>query len=167
MEPVGHHSENGPFTRPNDPQSRCFGDPEFRRHFRQKFTWTSVKTLAMKPVGHHGKNGPFTRPNEPGAGKPPPPILPIFVCYSPRDFMLVTMAKTAHLQGQTCPEAGKPPILSIFVSYKSNGFYGDSKFQRHFCHKFTWTSIKTIAMEPVGHHGQKGPFTRSNDPQSR
>ncbi|KAG5607809.1 hypothetical protein H5410_029301 [Solanum commersonii] len=38
-----------------------------------------------------------------------PPILPIFVCYSPLDFMLwsqlVTTAKTAQLQGQTIPGA--------------------------------------------------------------
>ncbi|KAH0774583.1 hypothetical protein KY290_011720 [Solanum tuberosum] len=31
-----------------------FGDPEFRPHFCQKYTWTSVKALSMEPVGPHG-----------------------------------------------------------------------------------------------------------------
>ncbi|KAG5607817.1 hypothetical protein H5410_029309 [Solanum commersonii] len=56
MEQVVHHGHNGPFKRSNEPRSRFFGDPKFRRHFCQKITWTSIKTLTMEPVGHHGQN---------------------------------------------------------------------------------------------------------------
>ncbi|KAG5608035.1 hypothetical protein H5410_019316 [Solanum commersonii] len=85
--------------------------------FSLKITRSSVKTLAMEPFSNHGK----------------PHILPIFVCYYPRDILvtrnsnvifakklhcpplrpsygaqLVTMAKTAHFKGQTILGAGKP-----------------------------------------------------------
>ncbi|KAG5578681.1 hypothetical protein H5410_049308 [Solanum commersonii] len=45
-------------------------------------------------------------------------------------------------------------------------FYDDQEFQRQLCQKLTWTSGKTLAIEPVGYHGQNGPFSRSNEPQS-
>ncbi|KAG5613727.1 hypothetical protein H5410_013551 [Solanum commersonii] len=96
---------------------RFIGDPEFRRHFCQKFTWTSVKTLEMEPVGHHSQNIPFSRS---------------------------TTAKTAHFQVQTILESSK--------------FIGDKEFRCHFFQKFTWTSVKTLVMKPVGDHGQNGPF---------
>ncbi|KAG5608039.1 hypothetical protein H5410_019320 [Solanum commersonii] len=115
-------------------------DLESHCHFRQKFTWTYVKTLAMEPVGHHGHNGPFSKSNKPRTSKPP--ILLIFLCYSPWDLLvtqnfdviftknldgpslrtwlwsqLVTTAKTTHFQGPTNPRAGKPTILKIFMYY--------------------------------------------------
>ncbi|KAG5578678.1 hypothetical protein H5410_049305 [Solanum commersonii] len=105
MDPVSRHGENNPFTRSNDPQS---SDPEFRRHLCQKLTWTSVKTLDIDPVRRHNqkdtfttsnepqstvvpvwrhcKKDPFTSSNEPREGKSL--ILPIFMCYSPRHFMV-------------------------------------------------------------------------------
>ncbi|KAG5608037.1 hypothetical protein H5410_019318 [Solanum commersonii] len=70
--------------------------------------------------------------------------------------------QNTHFQGQTRPGAGKPPILLIF----STRFIGDPKFRRHFCQKFTWTSIKTIAMEPVCCRGHNGPFSKSHKPRS-
>ncbi|KAG5578680.1 hypothetical protein H5410_049307 [Solanum commersonii] len=45
-------------------------------------------------------------------------------------------------------------------------FYGDSDFRPHFCQKLTWTSNKTLAMDSVSCHDQKGPFTRRNEPKS-
>jgi len=140
---------------------------------------------------------------------------------------LALMAKTAHFQGQTSPEAGKPTILSIFVCYSPwifwwsgiptsllpkfylnvsqdhtygaswpsrpkrpifkvklsseqvnpqfcrfscaivHKFFGDPELRHHFCDNFSWTSVKTLPMELVGPHGQNGPFSWSNDTQSR
>ncbi|KAG5608033.1 hypothetical protein H5410_019314 [Solanum commersonii] len=67
MDQVGPHSQNGPFSRSNDPRSSPwnFCDPKFPPHFFQNFTWTSVKTLAMEPVVHHVQNGSFSRLNDP------------------------------------------------------------------------------------------------------
>ncbi|KAG5608042.1 hypothetical protein H5410_019323 [Solanum commersonii] len=72
------------------------GDPKFRRHFHQKFTWSSVKTLVMNPVGHHGQNGLFSKSNNPWSRKPP--ILPIFVYetnWSPRPKLPIFKVKRA------------------------------------------------------------------------
>ncbi|KAG5568916.1 hypothetical protein H5410_064079 [Solanum commersonii] len=104
---------------------------------------------------------------------------------------LALTAKTAHFQGQMIPGAGKPPILSIFIrplkpylwSQLSltakrpilkvkripgvvHGFFRDPEFRPHNFQNFTWTSVKTLPMEPVVPHGQNGPFSRSNYPQS-
>ncbi|KAH0746182.1 hypothetical protein KY285_007841 [Solanum tuberosum] len=51
---------------------------------------------------------------------------------------------SAHFQGQTIPGVD---------------------FRRHFCQKISWTSIKTLDMEPTGPDGQTGQFSRSNDPR--
>ncbi|KAG5600587.1 hypothetical protein H5410_031957 [Solanum commersonii] len=66
------------------------------------------------------------------------PLLPIF--------HLFTMPKTAHFQSQMSPTL---------------------EFRCHLFQKFTRTSIKTLRIKLVGHHGQNGPFSRSNDPLSR
>ncbi|KAG5568913.1 hypothetical protein H5410_064076 [Solanum commersonii] len=80
MEPVGHQGQNGPFSRSkrspkqvNLPfcQYSCaivhgiFGYPDFRPHFCQNLTWTSVKTLSIEPIGTHGQNNLFSRLNDP------------------------------------------------------------------------------------------------------
>ncbi|KAG5569112.1 hypothetical protein H5410_058878 [Solanum commersonii] len=80
MESVVPDSQNGPFSsygvsgpkrpifkakRAPEQISIFFGDPEFRRHFCQKISWTSVKTLVVEPVGLDGQNDPFSRSNEP------------------------------------------------------------------------------------------------------
>ncbi|KAG5578697.1 hypothetical protein H5410_049324 [Solanum commersonii] len=122
-------------------------------------------------------------------------MLPVFVCYNPRHFMvtqnfdviftkilhgpplrpyiwsqLVTMDKSTHFHYQTSPRASKPPILLIYnqlVAHpkqpiyklkraleKSTTFYGDPKFRCYLYQKHTWTIVKTLAMNPVGPHGQ-------------
>ncbi|KAG5578704.1 hypothetical protein H5410_049331, partial [Solanum commersonii] len=86
MDPNGHHRQNISFSMSNEPRNLSYrarwsprpkrpifnvklaseqsvgfiGHPEFQRHFHQKFTWTSVKTLVMEPVGHHSQNVPFS-----------------------------------------------------------------------------------------------------------
>ncbi|KAG5578682.1 hypothetical protein H5410_049309 [Solanum commersonii] len=144
----------------------------------------------------------------PRVGKPP--ILPIFMCYCPRHFMvtrnsdvwsqLVGTSNSTYLQVKTSLKAGKPPILPILMFCRllyfmmtwnydlwsqlvstaktahlksetspeqSTKFYGDPKFRYHFCHKLTWTFVKTLAMEPIGRHDQNSPLTRSNEPHRR
>ncbi|KAG5600591.1 hypothetical protein H5410_031961 [Solanum commersonii] len=61
------------------------------------------------------------------------------------------MAKITHIQGQTSPTV-------------VNGIFGDLELRRHFCQFFLWTSVITLAMEPVYPDGQNDPFSRSNDP---
>ncbi|KAG5607807.1 hypothetical protein H5410_029299 [Solanum commersonii] len=101
-------------------------------------TWTSVKTLVVNPVGHHDQNIPFIRSNDPRSS--------YGANWSPRP---------------------KQPIYKVKRSpEQSTRFYGDQKFRRHFCQKFTRISIKTLAKESVSHHGQNVSFTRSNDPRS-
>ncbi|KAG5600598.1 hypothetical protein H5410_031968 [Solanum commersonii] len=52
METVGHHGQNDPFSQSNEPYSSLwiFVDTKFRHHLFQKFTWTSIKSLAMEQV---------------------------------------------------------------------------------------------------------------------
>ncbi|KAG5627726.1 hypothetical protein H5410_012944 [Solanum commersonii] len=82
MESAGPDGETDSFSRSNDPRAvhGFFGDPEFRRDFYQKNSWTSISTLSMEPIGFDGQTDPFSKSNEPRAGKPP--SLSIFVCYS-------------------------------------------------------------------------------------
>ncbi|KAG5578701.1 hypothetical protein H5410_049328 [Solanum commersonii] len=61
----------------------------------------------------------------------------------------------------------KRPIYKVKrASKQSTSFYGDPEFPHHFCLKFTWTSLKTLAMYQVSHHGQNDPFTRANESRS-
>ncbi|KAG5578700.1 hypothetical protein H5410_049327 [Solanum commersonii] len=228
MKPVGHHGQNGPFSRLNEPQFnpwvllvtpnfdvifaknlhgspselsyRSSWSPQPKRPIH-KVKQTSEQTFDMESVSTT-KTAHYKGQTSIGADKYP--ILPIFMCYSPQDFMVtnisdvifakklhgppsrpwlwsqfVTTAKTAHFQGQTRPGANltyganlssrpKRPISKVKqIPKQSTGFYGDTKFQRHFYQKFTWTSVKTLVMEQVRHHGQNGPFTRSNNPRNR
>ena len=92
------------------------------------------------------------------------------ICGLPsRRCLCIWLAITAcptHLEGQTSPEASIPLILTIFVCY-SKPYFGWSGFWCQKCHNFSWTSIKTFSMHPVGHHVLYDPFGRSNDPQSK
>ena len=45
-------------------------------------------------------------------------------------------------------------------------FFGWSGFWRKKCQIFSWTSIKTLYMHTVGHHGLSRPFGGSNEPRS-
>ncbi|KAG5607811.1 hypothetical protein H5410_029303 [Solanum commersonii] len=71
MEPIGHHGQNDPFTRSNDPRRRE------APHFADSRLWSKLVTTA-KTSNLHGQTTP-------GVGKPL--ILPIFVCYIPRYFI--------------------------------------------------------------------------------
>ena len=70
-----------------------------------------------------------------------------------------------NLEGQTSPEASIRLISTIFVCY-STPFFGWSGFRRQKCQIFLWTSVKTLSMHTVWHHGLSDPFGRSNEPRS-
>ena len=70
-----------------------------------------------------------------------------------------------HLESQTSPEASIRLISTIFVCY-STPFFGWSGFRRQKYQIFSWTSVQTLSMHTVGHHGLSDPFGESNDPRS-
>ncbi|KAG5593613.1 hypothetical protein H5410_034845 [Solanum commersonii] len=136
MEPVGHHSQNVPFTRSNDPRNLSYSASwsTWLKRPIYKVKRSSKKTLANEPVGHHGQKGPFTKSNVPRISWSPWPKHPIY-------------------KVKRAPK-------------KSTRFYGDLEFRRHFCQNFTWTSVKTLAIDPVRHHGKNDPFIVLSYPRS-
>ncbi|KAG5582362.1 hypothetical protein H5410_052989 [Solanum commersonii] len=62
MEPVVHNGQNDLFSGLNEARSSpwIIGDSNFRRHFCQKISWTSLKTLDIELVGPNGQNRPFS-----------------------------------------------------------------------------------------------------------
>ncbi|KAG5576312.1 hypothetical protein H5410_056446 [Solanum commersonii] len=79
----------------------------------------------MELVGPDGKIDLFSRSNDPQSKQTP-------------DFADFCTRKPAHFQGQMIPEAVKPLVLAIFV------------FPMSFFMKFSWTSIKTLAVGSIG-----------------
>ncbi|KAG5591687.1 hypothetical protein H5410_042201 [Solanum commersonii] len=45
------------------------------------------------------------------------------------------------------------PYFANFSCANSPWIFGDSEFRRDFCQTFSWTSVKTLAIEPVGFDG--------------
>ena len=78
---------------------------------------------------------------------------------------LAITACSTHLEGQTSSEASIRLISTIFMCY-STPFFGWYGFRRQKFQIFSWTSIKTLSMHTVGHHGLCGPFGGSNEPRS-
>ncbi|KAG5574363.1 hypothetical protein H5410_054497 [Solanum commersonii] len=101
----------------------------------------------MEPVGPHDQNGPFSRSNKPQSIWPSRPKRPIF----------------------KVKQALEPvnPSFCQFSCAIVHGFFADLEFEPHFCQNFSWTSVKTLVIMPVGPHGQNGPLSRSNEPRSR
>ncbi|KAG5578698.1 hypothetical protein H5410_049325 [Solanum commersonii] len=125
----------------------------------------------MEYVCCHSQNSPFTRSNKPQRRA------------SWSTWRKRPIYKDKRTTGQSMAFYGDPefrcyftknlhgpplrPSLCSQLVYTSMTFHGDTEFRRHFFQKFTWTSIKTLAMEPIGLHGQNGPFIRSNESRSR
>ncbi|KAG5568918.1 hypothetical protein H5410_064081 [Solanum commersonii] len=132
---VGFHGQNNTFSRSNDPRIHgIFRDPEFRPHFCQNLTWTSVKTLSTEPVGTHGQDNPFSRSNDPleqamdfleiqNSDIIFSKILPGHLLRHYLWSQLALTAKTDHFQGQAILETSKHPILSIFMCYSPWNFW--------------------------------------------
>ena len=77
----------------------------------------------------------------------------------------VITACQAHLEGQTSPEASIRRISTIFVCY-STPFFGWSGFRRQKCQIFLWTSVKTLSMHTVGHHGLSTHLEGQTSPEA-
>jgi len=79
---------------------------------------------------------------------------------------LAFTAKTSHFKGQMCPEQETPQFCR-FSSAIVHGLFGDLEFRHNFCQNLSWTSVKTLDMDPISPRGQNVPFCRSNVTQSR
>ncbi|KAG5576402.1 hypothetical protein H5410_056536 [Solanum commersonii] len=66
MDSVGPDGQINHFLYQRNPGSvnGSFGDPDFRRHFCQKFSCTFIKTLALEPIGFDGKINLFSTSNK-------------------------------------------------------------------------------------------------------
>ncbi|KAG5600597.1 hypothetical protein H5410_031967 [Solanum commersonii] len=184
MEPVGPDDQNGPYSRSNEPRSNQLALTARTDHFHghtipeQNFDVIFSKNVHERPLRPKLRSQlaliakTAHNQGQTSLGTSKPPILPIFVCYSSPFFLVfqnsnwITTTKTTHFQGQTCPRAGKPPVCLFFECY-CPWIFVDLKFQRHSFQIFIRTSIKTLPMELVGHHGQNDPFSRSNEPHNR
>ncbi|KAG5578657.1 hypothetical protein H5410_058791 [Solanum commersonii] len=123
----------------------------------------------MEPVSLHGQSGTFSRSNKPradlryGTYYPSRPNWPIFkVKRAPEQTSVKTLAmELVGPNGQYNPFSRRPlrPYLwsQLALTAKRTHFQGQTNPGAR-------TSIKTLAMEPVGPHGQNGPFSKSNEP---
>ncbi|KAG5574357.1 hypothetical protein H5410_054491 [Solanum commersonii] len=155
-QPVGPHDQNGPFSMSKDPRSSK--TPHFADF--QPYVWSQLALTAKtthflgqtipkaEPVVSDRQNGPFSMLNHPRSS-----ILPGHTLGTYLRSQLAFTAKASHFQGQTIPGAVGPHGQNVPFLKSSDP-------------RSNWTSVKTLAMEPVGLHGQKGPFLRSNDLQS-
>ncbi|KAG5569188.1 hypothetical protein H5410_058954 [Solanum commersonii] len=58
-------------------------------------------------------------------------------------------------------ERVNPPVCQFSCAIV-NGCFGDPDFQRYFCQNFSWTSVTTLAIEPVVHGFFNDPNFRRN-----
>uniref|UniRef100_M1AVU6 Uncharacterized protein n=1 Tax=Solanum tuberosum TaxID=4113 RepID=M1AVU6_SOLTU len=145
---VGSHGQNDPFSGSNVPRSRK--TPHFANFLMlQSMDFlASVKTLAMEQVVTHGQNGPFSRPNDPKSR--------ISTSFLVKIFMDI---RSSLSYGASCPSRLKRPY---FQGQTSTG----AEIRLHFSQNFSWTSVKTLVMEPIVPHSQNGPFSRSSYPRA-
>ncbi|KAG5591705.1 hypothetical protein H5410_042219 [Solanum commersonii] len=156
IEAVGPDGQTHPFSGSNEPQKQTsiflfynpwiFGDLEFWRVFCRNFSWTSVNSLVMDPVGLNRQANSFTRSNDPQSRQ-----TLTFI-----DFPLVLKGKLAHFKGQTSPRAGKPPFF--FANFRHSYV--------NFATKNSWTSVKTLAIEPVGPNEKLAHFQSQTIPRA-
>ncbi|KAG5576418.1 hypothetical protein H5410_056552 [Solanum commersonii] len=140
-----------------------FGDLNFLRHFCKYFSWTSINILATEMVGPDGKIGLFSRVH----GSFGDPNFLHHFCKN----ISWTSWKTLAMEPIGPNGFLTSFLLKFFVDIRHDlsyeyihGSFGDPYFRRHFCQKFSWTSVKTLAMEMVGPDEQTGPFSRSVKP---
>ncbi|KAG5600593.1 hypothetical protein H5410_031963 [Solanum commersonii] len=165
IKPVGHHSQNDPFSRSNDCQSR--------RQFSQIFYGCPLRHLLWSQLALTSKTSHFQGQTSPGVGKTPHFAnfhVPSYGASRPR------WLKRPISKVKQAPEIStsfflktymnvNPAYDQFFVCYRPWIFVG-AEFRRHLFQEFTWTSLKTFAMEQVDHHGQNNLFSRSNDPHN-
>ncbi|KAG5591679.1 hypothetical protein H5410_042193 [Solanum commersonii] len=143
IELVGPDGKFKPFSWSNEPRA------EFRCDFCQKFSWTSVKTLDSELVGPNGQTNPFSRSNDPEK-----------LNHSLFQFYRPSWSRWANwpIFKVKRAQSRQTPFLPIFRVH-SPSIFGDPKFQRDLCQKFSMTSVKTPIIEPVSPDEQTGPFS--------
>ncbi|KAH0746147.1 hypothetical protein KY285_007804 [Solanum tuberosum] len=109
----------------------------------------------MELVGPDGQIGNFQGQTIPGSGKPPTSVKTLAMEPVGPD------GKTSPFSRSNDPRAGNPPFCRFSCTIV-NGSFRDPFFRRHLCQNISWTSIKTLAMEPVDPDWQTGPFAMSN-----
>ncbi|KAG5593549.1 hypothetical protein H5410_044063 [Solanum commersonii] len=163
MDPVGLHIQNGPFSSKlactaKTAHIHCQTRP--KADLTYVASWPSrLKRLIFKVKQAQSSYG---------------------VCWPTWPKQPIFKVKRDLEQGVNWPARLKRPIFKVkryleqvkplfcrFSCAIVHGFFGDLEFRPHFCQNFTWTSIKTLPMEPVGPHGQNDLFLRSNDLRSR
>ncbi|KAG5574364.1 hypothetical protein H5410_054498 [Solanum commersonii] len=97
----------------------------------------------MDPVGPHGQTSHFHGQMNPEEAMD----------------LVGPHGKKSHFQGQTSPGAD----LSYGASWPSRPKWPIFKVKR----SPMLTSVKTLVMELVGPHDKNGPFSMSNEPQTR
>ncbi|KAG5591694.1 hypothetical protein H5410_042208 [Solanum commersonii] len=118
------------------------------------------KTLVIEPVGPDGQIGPFSRSNKPKVGKPP---FCQFFMYIVHRFLMIQNSDVIYAKKIYGHSLRTYPLISS--SFRQLVLTGESiHFQGQ---RSPRTSIKTIVIKSVGPNGQTGPFSRSNEPQSR
>jgi len=156
--------------------------------FAKMFHVRPWRFLLWRQLAFTAKTFHFKGQMCPRAGNPP--ILLIFVCYSPWTFwwsgfwhnfcqnLSWTPVKTLDLD-PVSPRGQNVPFLrsNVTQSRKTSNFadfrmlvpglFGDLDFRHNFCQNLSWTTIKTLNREPVIPHGQNIPFLRSNLPRIR
>ncbi|KAG5588773.1 hypothetical protein H5410_049207 [Solanum commersonii] len=149
MEPVDPHAQNDPFSMLNESRSSQLALSAITSHFQGEtnpgaeiFSRTSIMTLSMDPVETHGQNIPFSRSNK-AQSRP--------YLWS----QLALTVKMSHFQGQTNPGGD--------FSYGAS----QPSWPKRPIFKVKRASLQTLAMEPVGTHGQNVPFSWSNEPWRR
>ncbi|KAG5569180.1 hypothetical protein H5410_058946 [Solanum commersonii] len=153
-----------------------FSDPDFRCHFFQKISWTSIKTLTMEPVGPDGQIGPFSRSNDPQSSPWMFWLSGFSMSFLPKNFIDVCQdlsygaswsrwVNRPIFKVKRAPERVNPKFYR-FSDVIVHGYFGDVDFRCHVCQKISWMSVKTLDMESVGSDGITGPYSRSNEPRS-
>ncbi|KAG5582359.1 hypothetical protein H5410_052986 [Solanum commersonii] len=142
MEPVGPDDQNGPFSSSNEPQSSW---PWRQKRPTLKVKRSPEQTLGMEPVDPDGQLAHFQGQNEPRS------CSPSFLVIQNSN---VLFAEIFH----------KRPILDmehVGTDVQNDPF---SRSNEPRSRNFSWTSFKTLVMDPIVLDDKKGPFSSSNDP---
>ncbi|KAG5576361.1 hypothetical protein H5410_056495 [Solanum commersonii] len=182
MESVAFDGKAHQFSRSTVPQSG------FTTLFLPNFFVDTLKTIAMLPVGPDAKTSLLSRLDKTRSGETPHfvnfrvlysmdiLVIQIFDIIFAEIFhehlsrpelysQLVPMGKQANFQGLTVPEVGKPPFCQ-FLCDIVHGTFGDLDLRCHFIQKYSWTIMKTLALELVCPDWKIDPFSRSNVPRT-
>ncbi|KAG5569155.1 hypothetical protein H5410_058921 [Solanum commersonii] len=154
MQSVKPEGQTGPFLSLNKPQSRKNQILSIFNFLCLNFSWTSVTTLLVKPVGPEGQMGPFSSSNKSQSRKNL--ILLIFVCYSSQIFGdRISKYFFSKFFMNVCYDLINGARWSRGANIPISKFKQAPQQQKHDLTDFLCPEGKT------------GPFSRSNEPQSK